>query len=357
MTDTPVTGPGGTEAPTGATASAIRLATPEAIADAAARLRAGELVAFPTETVYGLGANALDANAVARIFAAKGRPAWNPVIVHVPNAAAARALVAEWPDRAQRLADAYWPGPLTLVLRRAPQVPDGVTAGTDTVGVRVPAHPVALALLEAAGVPVAGPSANRFTHLSPTTAAHVAAALGDHVACILDGGPCDVGIESTVLDLTGDVPRVLRSGVLDASTLADWLGEPVALGAPAPTTPDAPRPSPGLVERHYAPRAELWLVPPDAEREAEAALDARLTEARLARRPERIGAVAIGAGWCPAAAHEPRRLPAEPAGYARALYATLHALDAARCTLIVVAEPPADGGWRGIHDRLTRATR
>jgi L-threonylcarbamoyladenylate synthase len=319
MTDTPVTGPGGTEAPTGATASAIRLATPEAIADAAARLRAGELVAFPTETVYGLGANALDANAVARIFAAKGRPAWNPVIVHVPNAAAARALVAEWPDRAQRLADAYWPGPLTLVLRRAPQVPDGVTAGTDTVGVRVPAHPVALALLEAAGVPVAAPSANRFTHLSPTTAAHVAAALGDHVACILDGGPCDVGIESTVLD--------------------------------------APRPSPGLVERHYAPRAELWLVPPDAEREAEAALDARLTEARLARRPERIGAVAIGAGWCPAAAHEPRRLPAEPAGYARALYATLHALDAARCTLIVVAEPPADGGWRGIHDRLTRATR
>jgi L-threonylcarbamoyladenylate synthase len=335
----------------------IRAATPRAIAEAAARLRAGDLVAFPTETVYGLGANALDADAVARIFAAKGRPAWNPVIVHVASSDAARALVAEWPARAQRLADACWPGPLTLVLRRAPHVPDIVTAGSETVGVRVPAHPVALALLEAAGVPIAAPSANRFTQLSPTTAAHVHTALGDRVACILDGGPTDVGIESTVLDLTGDVPRVLRSGLLEATAIAALLGEPVALGAPAATAPDAPRPSPGLVERHYAPRAELWLVPEQARGEAEAALDRRLDAARATGRHELVGAITIGDGWHPAAAQQPRHLPDAPADYARALYATLHALDDAGCTLIVVAEPPAEGAWRGIHDRLTRATR
>jgi L-threonylcarbamoyladenylate synthase len=327
--------------------------TPETLRDAAARLRAGELVAFPTETVYGLGAHALDADAVARIFAAKGRPAWNPVIVHVADADAARPLVAEWPARAQRLADACWPGPLTLVLRKHPVVPDVVTAGTDTVAVRVPAHPVALALLREAGVPVAAPSANRFTELSPTTAAHVAAGLGDRVAIVLDGGPCDVGIESTVLDLTGPVPTVLRTGVLDADTLAGILGEPVAVAARRVVDDDEARASPGMVARHYAPRATVWLVDEAGQREADGAV-----HALRARTPDvRIGALAIGDGWAPADATHVRRLPGDPEGYARALYAALHELDAVGCAVVVVGEPPATGRWAGVHDRLTRATR
>jgi L-threonylcarbamoyladenylate synthase len=330
----------------------IHHVSPESLADAAARIRRGELVAFPTETVYGLGAHALDPDAVARIFAAKGRPAWNPVIVHVVDAEAARALVADWPDRATRLAAACWPGPLTLVLRKRAVVPDIVTAGTDTVAVRVPAHPVALALLREAGVPIAAPSANRFTQLSPTTAAHVVAALGDRVSLVLDGGPCDVGIESTVLDLTGDVPTVLRTGALDADTLTTLLGEPVRSGAPRAAVADAPRPSPGMVERHYAPRAEVWLVDAAGRAEAE-----RAVAARLASPPAIVGAIARGDGWAPAGAMPVHRLPDEPAGYARGLYAALHDLDAAGCSVVVVDAPPSSGRWAGVHDRLTRATR
>ncbi|MBU6365517.1 MAG: threonylcarbamoyl-AMP synthase, partial [Gemmatimonadetes bacterium] len=205
----------------------VSAATPEAIRDAAAALRRGELVAFPTETVYGLGANALDPEAVARVYAAKGRPAWNPLIAHVADVAAARALARHWPPAAERLAAACWPGPLTLVLPKAAHVPDAVTAGRDAVGIRVPDHPVALALLHEAGVPVVAPSANRFTQVSPTTAGHVQEALGDRVAHILDGGPCQVGIESTVLDLTQDPPAILRPGMLDARQLAALLGAPV----------------------------------------------------------------------------------------------------------------------------------
>ncbi len=331
---------------------AIRDVTPEALAEAAARIRRGELVAFPTETVYGLGAHALDPDAVARIFAAKGRPAWNPVIVHVSDADAARTLVAEWPDRASRLAHAFWPGPLTLVLRKRDIVPDIVTAGTGTVALRVPAHPVALALLREAGVPIAAPSANRFTQLSPTTAAHVVAALGDRVPLVLDGGPCDVGIESTVLDLTGDEPTVLRAGSLDADMLSAVLGEPVRMGAPRTLPADAPRPSPGLVERHYAPRAEVWLVDAEGRAEAEQAV-----AARVSAHSGTVGAIARGDGWAPAGAGPVRRLPDDPAGYARGLYAALHDLDAAGCAVVVVDAPPATGRWAGIHDRLTRATR
>lgn len=334
---------------------AIVAVTPATLKDAADRLRRGELVAFPTETVYGLGAHALDADAVARIFAAKGRPAWNPVIVHVASVEEARALVREWPDRAERLAVACWPGPLTLVLRKRALVPDVVTAGTDTVALRIPAHPVALALLREAALPIAAPSANRFTQLSPTTAAHVAHALGARVSLILDGGPCDVGIESTVLDLTGDVPTILRSGVLDGDTLAAHLGEPVRdgthqRGARATDGAETPRPAPGMMDRHYAPQAELWLV----DEAGRAEVDTLLT-GEAGRVP--TGAVALVGGWAPAGATPLIRLPADPDGYARGLYAALHALDAAGCARVIVAAPPTTGRWTGIHDRLSRARR
>ncbi|MDF1501573.1 L-threonylcarbamoyladenylate synthase, partial [Roseisolibacter sp. H3M3-2] len=232
---------------------------PAVLAEAAAVLRAGGLVAFPTETVYGLGAHALDADAVRRIFAAKGRPSYNPLIAHAADADGARALAAAWPDAAERLAAAFWPGPLTLVLPKRPHVPDALTAGLPAVAVRVPAHPVALALLRAAALPVAAPSANRFTELSPTTAAHVAKALGDRVDLIVDGGPAGVGIESTVVDLTGARPALLRPGPLGAEAIGAVLGETPTPGA-VPDRVDAPRAAPGMVERHYAPRAEVWPV-------------------------------------------------------------------------------------------------
>ena len=327
---------------------------PAVIADAGALLRAGALVAFPTETVYGLGANALDERAVRRIFAAKGRPSFNPLIAHVADPDAARALVTAWPDAARRLVDAFWPGPLTLVLPKRPGlVPDVVTAGLPAVAVRMPAHPVAHALLVAAGVPVAAPSANRFTELSPTRAAHVEKALGDRVDLILDGGPTAVGIESTVVDLTGDRPVLLRPGTLAADALAAVLGAP--LGAPAaPAHGDAPRLAPGMVERHYAPRAALWSFAPGTQPE----VAARLARARDAG-PVRAGALLL-APWpagAPAAPDAVVRLPADPAAYARELYAALHALDDDGCAVVLVEEPPAGPAWAGVRDRLARATR
>ena len=221
---------------------------------AAELIRAGKLVAFPTETVYGLGANALDAGAVARIFAAKGRPRTSPLIVHVANIDAARALTTTWPDAAQRLAARFWPGPLTLVLPKQPVIPDIVTAGLSTVALRVPAHPLALALIEAAGVPIAAPSANRFTELSPTLAGHVPESLADFT---LDGGPARVGIESTVLSLAGP-PQLLRPGVLSITELEAVIG-PIA---PLPASTEGAHASPGMHERHYRPRTPLFLLDP-----------------------------------------------------------------------------------------------
>lgn len=322
-----------------------------ALAHAASLLRRGLLVAFPTETVYGLGANALDAAAVARIFAAKGRPSNNPLIVHVADAEAARALVTAWPERAERLAAAFWPGPLTLVLPRQAVVPDLVTAGLQTVAVRVPAHPVALALLRAAAIPIAAPSANRSTELSPTTAQHVAQALGKQVQLILDAGPTSVGIESTVVDLSGPVPRVLRPGSLSAELLSEALGEPVHAAAD-PTDPTAPRAAPGMLERHYAPRATLLVL--DATDDG--TRDAALARARDAiARGERVGALLIGPAPVPAT--HPVRMPADPAAYAQRLYATLHDLDAAGCALVLVEAVPEAGAWAGVRDRLRRAGR
>ena len=316
---------------------------PAAIAEAALALRDGLLVAFPTETVYGLGAHGLDARAVERIYEAKGRPAYNPVILHVPDARAARMLASHWPEAAERLATRYWPGPLTLVLRRADIVPAIATAGLDAVGIRVPAHPVALALLAAAQIPVAAPSANRSTELSPTSAEHVARALGDRVDVLLDGGDTTLGIESTVLDLSGARPVLLRPGLLTREELELVIG-PIDLPAQQ-AEGDAPRRAPGQLERHYAPRAELAVVPA-----------AELLE-RVGRATDPL------VGVLPRTVHVgPRdglvviRMPASPRLYAHRLYAALHELDEWGCRRVLVEAVPAEANWEGVRDRLARAS-
>lgn len=321
---------------------------PQIISDAADILRGGGLVAFPTETVYGLGANALNAAAVAKIFEAKARPAWNPVIAHVANTDDARALTTSWPEAATILANIFWPGPLTLVLPKRDIVPDIVSAGLPAVAIRVPAHPVARALITALGSPIAAPSANRFTELSPTTAAHVAASLGDRVELILDGGPSDVGIESTVVDLTGTMPVLLRPGVISRVKLAEVLGMEIQTGAIS--RDDGPRLSPGMVERHYAPRADVWLFdgsdlsqvnhgmsqefPAQAGRMAALVLDWSLTL------PPHVRVIPM---------------PNDPFAYARNLYATLHELDAQGFAVVAIERPPDIDAWAGIRDRLLRA--
>lgn len=286
---------------------------------AAALIRAGRLVAFPTETVYGLGANALDADAVARIFAVKGRPRSSPVIVHVASVEMARGLAAEWPEAAEVLARRYWPGPLTLVVRKTAQVPDIVTAGLPTVGLRMPAHPLALELIRAAGVPIAAPSANRFTELSPTLAEHVAESLAEFV---LDGGPAQVGIESTVLSLAG-APELLRPGVIPLPEIEARIG-PVRVAAAAP---EGAHPAPGMHARHYRPATPLLLL-------------------RCG------GATPAGRGaWLRIG----REMPAEPRAYAAALYEKLHQLDAEGLDWIAVEPPPDTPEWAGVLDRLRRA--
>jgi L-threonylcarbamoyladenylate synthase len=326
----------------------IDRSAPEATAidEAADLLRHGGLVAFPTETVYGLGANALDASAVARIFAAKGRPSYNPLIVHVPTEAAARELAIDWPENASRLARAFWPGPLTVVLRKRSIVPDLVTAGLDSVALRVPAHPVALALLHAARIPLAAPSANRSMALSPTTAQHVARSLGDRVDLILDGGPTDVGIESTVVDLRGSRPTILRPGLLGARALEPVVG---ALGVPNDLNGESARPAPGMLDRHYAPRAELRLF--DASQASHVARDA----ATLIARGTRVAILALGAPISGAGDVFP--MPDDPARYAQRLYATLHDVDEKGYAVVFVERVPDDDAWSGVRDRLERASR
>jgi L-threonylcarbamoyladenylate synthase len=313
------------------------------IARAADVLRRGGLVAFPTETVYGLGANALDSAAVDRIFTAKGRPAYNPVIVHVADAGRALDVAREWPDVADRLARAFWPGPLTLVLPKRPEVPSSVTAGLDTVAVRVPSHPVALALLEAAGLPIAAPSANRSTEVSPTTGSHVEKSLGDAVDLILEAGPTPVGIESTVVDVTVNPPALLRPGSIMLADLARVAGD---VSEAPPSGTDRARRSPGMLDRHYAPRAKLVLASSDRIREL-------VEGAQHAGR--RVGAIAISATFSPSRRDEILTLPNDPDRYAARLYATLHALDDAAVELIVVENPPDVPAWRAVRDRLERA--
>jgi L-threonylcarbamoyladenylate synthase len=318
---------------------------PEIIARAAALLGQGRLVAFPTETVYGLGANALDSAAVNRIYEAKGRPGYNPLIVHVANAAGARRLVTAWPDVAELLVARWWPGPLTLVLPKSRDVPSEVTAGLNTVALRVPAHLVALALLEAAGVPVAAPSANRSGELSPTTAEHVERSLGDRLPMILDGGPTTVGIESTVLDLSDRVPILLRPGMVSREELEAVIG-PILLATPA-VEPNAPRPSPGMLERHYAPRARVVLFRELAEPHS-AVAKTRASGGRVAALVHTLRIAGVDLE---------ERLPSDPAGYARELYGALHRLDQPGVALILVERPPAIPEWAGIRDRLERAAR
>lgn len=326
---------------------------PDVIADAAARLRIGELVAFPTETVYGLGANALDASAVARIYAAKGRPSYNPVIVHVPHTDAARRVVSAWPESASRLAAAFWPGPLTLVLPKSPDVPDSVSAGLAFIGVRVPANPIALALLRAARVPVAAPSANKSNQLSPTTAAHVARALADVDGMILDGGPCAVGIESTVVDLSGDTPILLRPGGLSAAVIESVLGMKLKHGEPIAAA-NAPRRSPGALDRHYAPRAPIRMV---AAGDA-VALATTIDSVRGSEHGSnvRIGLLAYSDFDLPFRDDVVvRMLPSRAEPYASGLFAALHELDDAGVTAIVIEAVPGLAIWDAVRDRLKRA--
>jgi L-threonylcarbamoyladenylate synthase len=316
----------------------------EAVERAAKIIRAGGLVAFPTETVYGLGANALDDAAVRRIFAAKGRPSYNPLIGHVAELAAARELAAFWPDAAERLGQRFWPGPLTLVVPKRPDIPDLLTAGLPNVALRVPAHPVAVALLRAAGLPVAAPSANRFTELSPTTARHVEKGLGDRVDLILDGGPTGVGIESTVVDLSGDEPVLLRPGSLSRGAIEELVGP---LRDAGELTGSTPRPSPGMVKRHYSPRARLLVFPP-AERTAMARAAVSAAESGL-----RTGALLLDELDAPI--DHRVRMPGEAGAYARELYAALHDLDDLGCDLILMHAVPPAPEWAGIRDRLARA--
>jgi L-threonylcarbamoyladenylate synthase len=308
---------------------------------AAALLRAGELVAFPTETVYGLGADAANPDAIARIFAAKGRPADHPLIVHLPDANHLGRWAVDIPESARKLAVAFWPGPLTLILKRHPSVSDVITGGQDTVGLRVPNHPLALQLLREFDEGVAAPSANRFGRISPTTAAHVCEELGAAVALVLDGGPCAVGIESTILDLSGAAPRILRPGMLDAAAIGRVLGAVPAFGG----TPDAPRVS-GSLEAHYAPRTRLQLVAAaDLAATAGGALDAGLRIAVLAAQTPVLDHPGIS--WRPASV--------DPTQFAHDLYASLRELDAMACDLILVAAPPDAEAWRAVGDRLRRA--
>ena len=320
----------------------------DAIREAAEVIRAGRLVAFPTETVYGLGAHALDPVAVARIYAAKGRPGYNPLIVHVAGIEQVATIARDVPERARKLAAALWPGPLTLVLPRRPEVPDAVTAGLDTVGVRVPAHPVALALLREAGVPIAAPSANRSMGVSPTTAAHVARSLGDRVDVILDGGATDVGIESTVVDVMSPRVTVLRPGMITPAEIERVLGEPVATLSEANAGEHA-RPSPGMLDRHYAPRGIVRLFD-------ESELEQVAREAEAARASgEVVGAITIGRAVPNVATSVV--LPREARAYARQIYGALHQLDDAGCTRLFIERVPDEPAWRALADRLARAAR
>lgn len=321
---------------------------PAAVQEAVRTLQGGGLVAFPTETVYGLGADAGSDAAVAGIFAAKGRPADHPLIVHVPDLAAASHFAGEIPEFARRLAQAFWPGPLTLILPRRAGVADAAAGGQGSIGIRCPAHPVAHALLEAcaqATPPVlglAGPSANKFGRVSPTTAAHVQSEFGDGLL-VLDGGPCEVGIESTIVDCTRGQPVLLRPGVLAVQQIEAAGGERLAL--PHEVAQAAPRAS-GTLEAHYAPHAKVRLMDASA---LQSALDV-------------LGADAAGiAIWSRAILHTPsrnvlrRHMPDDSREAARLLFAVLREFDEKGVRLIWVEVPPADAAWDGVRDRLQRA--
>lgn len=320
-----------------------------AIEQAATRLRDGRVVAFPTETVYGLGADVMNPRAVREVFRLKGRPSTNPLIVHVLDASMAQRVCAQWPPRAQALASAFWPGPLTIVLPRRADLPSEVSAGGETVGVRCPDHPVALALLRAFGAPLVGPSANPSGRVSPTTAAHVHESFNDKDVMVLDGGPCRVGIESTVVSLVGPSARVLRAGAIGASDLERALGERVDVDIGSRAETGAPMDAPGRFASHYAPGAPASLLGRDE-------LVSELDRARI-RDEHRVSAIVLS----PVDIESVDGLtevimPHDAPSYAQRLYAALREADENRPERILIERPETRGDlWDAIRDRLTRA--
>jgi len=316
-----------------------------AVKRAAERLRAGEVVALPTETVYGLAANALDAKAVEHIFRIKGRPANNPIIVHVADVAMAKRCVADWPLLADKLARAFWPGPLTLVLPRTKAIPDLVTAGGPTVGIRWPGHPFIQAVIRECDFPLAAPSANLSNAISPTNAEHVRKQLGDQVPLIVDGGQSQVGIESTVLDLTVAPPRLLRPGMIHEGALMA-LTEKLAVGF---GDSEEILKSPGMLKKHYAPKAKLLVLSwqDDADLRSQlSTFNYQLPTTHViahTRIPSGLGAGNVSV------------IPHDAEAFARAIYAELHRCDDVGVKVIVVEAPPEGPEWSGIADRLRRA--
>lgn len=323
------------------------------VSDAARALRAAGLVAFPTETVYGLGADATNSAAVHKIFAAKGRPSTNPLIVHVSDSQVAKRYARHWPAKADALASRFWPGPLTLVVFKNDSIVPEVSAGRDTVGLRAPDHPLALELLRAFDGPVAAPSANRSNRVSPTTADHVRSELGDAVDLILDGGPCKVGIESTVLDLTTAIPTILRPGAVTREQIERVIGAVEMFGGHVDASQSAK--SPGQQPVHYSPitpayrfhfgqvdQVRRWL----ATHPNQAVIVLRMQgEDSFADMGSTVSAVSI------------QSMPANPVDYARELYATLRLVDAKRAGAIFIELPPLSPQWLAVRDRLVRATR
>jgi L-threonylcarbamoyladenylate synthase len=325
-------------------------------------LNAGGLVAFPTETVYGLGADATNSHAVRRIFEAKGRPATNPVIVHVPDEGVARRYAGAWPEGAAKLAARFWPGPLTIVVPKSESIVAEVAAGGDTVGLRAPDHPLALELLRAFDGPLAAPSANRSTHVSPTTAKHVRDELGNRVDLILDGGPCHVGIESTVLDLTAATPTILRPGAVTRDQLEDVIGAVRLRGGVA--DPSTTAKSPGQQAKHYAPRAAAYRF---ERQDRLSVIDWCRDNMDVAWAVLFLGPLGGGAAFSdletvvvaetPPSRHRLIQMPAGAQDYARRLYSTLRELDEQGVEVLWVEMPPDLPQWAALRDRLMRATR
>ncbi|MDD2758996.1 MAG: L-threonylcarbamoyladenylate synthase [Methylomonas sp.] len=315
--------------------------TPESIQHAADLLRLGKLVAIPTETVYGLGADASNPEAVAKIFEAKDRPADHPLIVHLAYATQIRNWAEDVPDSALLLAREFWPGPLTMILPKNASVPMAVTGGQNTVALRVPNHPVALWLLRVFGGGIAAPSANRFGRISPTLAQHVAEELGDKVDCILDGGPCSVGLESTIIDLTDSQPTILRPGRIGPSQLEEVLKTQVAMKSQRKIR------APGMLATHYAPNTPALLCAKDA-------LLALLTEQQ--RLGKRVGVLAFSAELSALPCQHSLRLPNKAGDYEASLYLSLRELDKLQLDSILVEQPPASEEWLAINDRLGKAT-
>ncbi len=317
----------------------------EALELAVAQLRQGEVVAVPTETVYGLAANALEASSVEKIFTGKDRPAQNPIIVHVSSESMARDCVAQWPESAGKLANAFWPGPLTLVLPKADTIPGNVVAGGATVGVRWPSHPFMQKLITACSFPLAAPSANLSNHISPTSAEHVKSQMEGRIPLIIDGGPAQVGIESTVVDLSGDSVRVLRPGMISMEAIEAVLSD----GAITVGKDECVLKSPGQLERHYAPNARLLVLNWKDEEDLENQISYSRTphdRVHVIAHTHVVGGTRFG---------RVSVLPREAQAYAQVLYGELHRCDQEGAELICVEAPPDDPEWVAINDRLSRA--